>query len=254
MNQQLRIPFGVLIGLLIGVGWELAAKVSSFPQSGIAHPLFSIFLVSAAVLLIGQLIFDRNLPWLTLRSFQGSTFLGLIYFLLPSLLAFRAIKIVSPLIAVMAFGTVPLWFWMFKMGRGAHRIPFLLACLVGIGLFFKGSMGSQPIVTAHYLAVLSLVFASFLCAVAVIICRKVFWIHSSLELNFWAMLVAALISALLLYLFTEPSPDGARGLQYWAYLLSYALITGGIAFGDRFVTFHASQAVTLAVTLAVAPR
>lgn len=245
--------FGIalLSGVLISLTWTATAHVTRL-NTTFFFPLAIQYLLASVVVFVLPLILHQELLRVSLKSMQAALTLAVIFYFIPGLIFFRALRDVSPILGAMAAGMAPLMLWMFGVGHGRHRFIYLLLGLSAITLFFLGNSVDTPLDFDKAQLVGMMVGATVMYSIGLALCKRVFWIHKAQDLTCFAMFFAGLMFLVLAILFgEEPMPaEHAREFQVWIFCLG-ALVTGLGAHAYRYIAIHSSRMMTLLITMMI---
>ena len=186
----------VILAALLSTTW-LSSALLIRGGNIIYFPLAVRFLLGSLTLLAIPAIFLRRVPQHSLRLLHAALSVsGLTYFLGPILLQMSLATLPSGFVALV-YCTVPIWLTLLVKGFSTERFPDYFLVLLGLCCALAGCWGiagerGEPLLALLYLAL------SCGCQVlGIYLSRRLFWLHSALDLNFWAMALAGVTHLLL---------------------------------------------------------
>lgn len=239
------------ITLAVSLTWEVTYRLSQVMEASKYWVLSVEFLLGGLTILVLMLGVERRYPRLSMKLFQAAITIGICCYFLPGVTTFYSMRFMSPGVAALTIALVPLWLWIYKMGNWRKKLPALLICSVGVGLFF---WGSTPTINTREIFILLVLFvASFFYATGLSFTRRIFWMHYGLELNLWAMLFASCLFGLMSVLFYEPRvvPESFDN-HFMLYLAILSVLILGIGtFFYRYVAHHPRLTSMMTLTLGI---
>lgn len=247
--RTIRILAAIVLALTISTTWSMLAKVRELPQ--FYTPLALQCFLGAGVLATLLLAFERRLPMLSLRSAHAAVTEGTLIYFLSSAMFFWSLKwLPSGIVGVISVLT-PLWLFAFGMGSSYGKLKYLAGGLVGTALMVWATGW-----TAHPWSVFGIaVLASALYATGIAMAKRVFWIHSATELNFWSLIFGGTFCAILGFInlewgkAAEPIRWSSSNLMYLAY--GGMVICGVASYSYRYIGFQPDKLSTFLMTLIV---
>ncbi len=248
MNTLIQTVMAVFVGVLLASTWLFTAMVVRAGEA-FYYAIAAQYFLAALVGLVMQAAIERRLPVLNFKLLSSSITLGMICFFFPAVFTFTALKELPPAVAAMTFAMVPLWYWMFRIGRGIDRPIFFLAAIAGAVLYYVGTGGHEYIYGRHLYLIAGLLLSSFLFALGSVFCKKIFWIHSPKGLSFWAMMMAAFASCAMAWVSGEPSWSTWQRDQFLRVLYLGLVGTGLSAYAYRFLAVKPRNLPVLVTTI-----
>ncbi len=218
------------LGLLLSTSW-LANAIVVRVTDLLYLPIALRFLMGAMVLFFIPAIFLRRFPQRSLRLLHAAISVsGLVYFMAPLLTQVSLQTLPSGAVALMMC-TVPIWLTLLVKGLDTRSFPDLFLLLLGITTFF---IGVWSVAEERGNPMLGLLYISLACGCQVMgiwLSRRLFWLHSALDLNFWAMLMAGGAHGLLAMLHGEHNHIILHGKLYPTYglVVFLGLVSTGAA-------------------------
>ncbi len=248
MNSTVQTISAVVVGLILSTTWVVISRLS-IQGDPFFWAISAQYFFAALVGLVMQAVFEKRVPHLSLKLLQSAITIGVVCFWLPSITYFSALRELPSVIPAMTFTMIPLWFWMFRIGRGTDRPIFLLLTTAGTILFYLGTSGFAKVTEHHLILLAALLVSSFLCAMGMAFSKKIFWIHSPKGLAFWSMMVASLLSAMFAMM-QEDFSISAWSTHRWLDVAYLGIVaTGLMAYGYRYLAAHAKVVPTILMTL-----
>jgi hypothetical protein len=177
------------------------------------------------VLLAGlSWVTNKSTPRFSLRLLASSSFYAAFVYFLPTLLCFLALRFLPSGFVVVSWTLLPLFFfYVVQPSNESWRLIFILFSL-GCLSFFSGCLEGIESFQKFLLG-------TFICGLAVLIkttglwySRKLFWIHQALDLNFFALLISAVVSFIFAIAFQENLLDGR--IVFWSALFFLSFFVG----------------------------
>jgi len=249
MTPQYSIATAFFISVLIAPTWILLAVLSRWEEA-IYFPMAVRYLGTAIVLAGVPFLFRGWLPRISLRLLHAAiTVAGLAYFLSPVLCFFALRRLPSGFVALV-FATVPMWFILVAYGAGRERLPSYFVLVAGLVLLYLGVRPEAELRGNSLLGLICLAGSVVSFVAGVWVSKRLFWLHSAVELNFWSMMLASGAHWIMGLVNREANAPWAWSQSYWIYLMVLTLISTGLP--ALFYRVEAmGQVTTLQVTLCV---
>ncbi len=186
----------VILAGLLSTTWLTNGILARQPDF-IYLPLALRFLFGAATLFFLPLIFLKRLPQSSLRLLHAALSVSsLTYFLAPLLLQMSLATLPSGFVGL-AFCTIPIWLTIVVKGFSSEKFADYFLVILGLVV---AMVGCWTIAADRGNPLMALLFLTLACTFQVFgiwLSRRLFWLHSALDLNFWAMVLAGLAHLLL---------------------------------------------------------
>jgi len=237
LSLPLRMIFGFGLAALFSLTiWS--TMILARLDEAIFHPSCIRFLFAAGLAWVSALAYQQPIRVPSLRALQASMVLGLLAYVLSTLMMFQSLRVLPSGAVSFCFGMLPV---LSMMGYVSSRGRFLYA-LLAVGAMATYFVGVEPITSIRgnvWLSSVILVGALFSYLIAVWLTKKIFWLYSSWELTFWSLLAATVIHLVLGLVAGEPLQMANRWpSHYWIYLLGSSLAGALFLVGYRIFAFR----------------
>lgn len=186
----------ILVSALLSTTWLFSAVLVR-GGSLLYLPLALRFLLGSLVLLLIPVIFLRRLPQHSLRLLHAALSVsGLTYFVGPLLLQMSLATYPSGFVALV-FCSVPIWLTLIVKGFNTEKFSDYFLVLLGICSALVGCWSMADERGEPLMALLYLVMGCGCQVLGIYLSRRLFWLHSALDLNFWAMALAGVTHLVL---------------------------------------------------------
>ena len=236
------IPFQVIVGILMAAAyaagiWVLMAVSRSENLIYLPNAIRFAFAMFASW--VGLLWARQQIRLPSLRLLQASITIGFLAYVLSPVLTFHALRVLPSGLVSLAFAFVPL-FAMLGYRQADGRVPYFFLAL-GILVAFTVGVQSEAVLRGKVWSSLVILIGGVLTyVVSVWLWRRVFSLHNSWHVSFWASASATLI---LLLMGAGAGESAQQFLHlpkiYWVYLsVSGLLFTGFGILGYRATAFR----------------
>jgi len=192
------------LGTVLSLSWLCNAIV--IRVTGLLYlPLAARFLFGAITLFFIPAIFLRRFPQSSLRLLHAALSVSALTYFMAPLLAQVALKTLPSASVALVMCTVPIWLALLVKGISLDRFPDLFLLFLGVASFFVGVWPLADERGNPGMAMLLLGLACFCQVMGIWLSRRLFWLHSALDLNFWAMALAGGAHLVLALLQAEPA-------------------------------------------------
>lgn len=218
----------VLATFFLATIWMVSAILARSSDAVFLPQAFR-FLSGALVLGVAPLIFWRRPPGLSIRLLHAAvTVGGLSYFIAP-VFTFYALRVVPSGLVAVLYLSVPLWFLLLAYhGQEATLADFAMAG-IGIVVFCGAIVPVSYVRGPAHLPLLCLFVGTFAFMCGGWVARRLFWLHSGLDLGFWSMLFAGIAHLLMGVIVGEHHEMQHWDRAYWGYLLYLGIFVTGLA-------------------------
>jgi drug/metabolite transporter (DMT)-like permease len=235
-----------MLKILIAVGLGSMLALPAIVQSHmlLAHnstllPQAFRFLVAAFALGVIQTAEESAFPTLSIKLLNSAAAAGVFFMALPAVLWMYSMKTAPPFLITLAMSLAPLWIYSINHFKNPNTQYLFLISTAGFVLA-AFSTSTAPLSLALILSAIAMT------AMAGYLARHLFWIHMSVNLNFWSMLVAAIALFPLGFMF-ETTPLQWE-IQYWALIgILGLLLTAGAAYSYRKFAYRLDARTTAIV-------
>lgn len=213
----------VLAGVL-STTWLLSAVLARLSDA-VYLPQAARLGGGALFLFLVPLVTAGRLPQISLRLLHAAiTVAGLAYFVSPVLLTFALRTLPSGFVAIV-YSTLPLWLILVAHGAGFDKKNQYLLVVIGLGLFLWGVLPEIALRGRGPAAGIALAGSVFSLILGVWVSKRLFWLHSALDLNVWSMGLAAVLHAFLAVVNHE-----VAATAYWdrGYLVCLGALSIGV--------------------------
>lgn len=252
MNRATKISLILVESFLYSIGPILIAALTRAQPTRFLGPAL-VGVGAAVTLFFLELVRERRVPSVSFKSFQASISLALVCYAVPMTVQFTVLGNFSPVFITLMMMSVPLWLWIYELGRGAHR-PVYLAVAVAAPLVFQiGMVDSVTLVGKVFLAYLLLLIAVFSFSIGIGFSRRLFWMHSSSSLAFWSILIAT--GGLIFFAGLHDEIEVLLEMPvttFFNFIFAGALSIGLGTFCYSYAVFRVSDKLRLFSTLATA--
>ncbi len=190
------------LGVLLSTSWLCNAIVVRVTDL-LYLPIAARFLLGAMALFFIPAIFLHRFPQRSLRLLHAAISVsGLVYFMGPLLTQVSLQTLPSGAVALVMC-TVPIWLSLVIRGFQTDRFSDLFLLVLGMATFI---FGVWTVASERGNPALGLLYVALACGCQVMgvwLSRRLFWLHSALDLNFWAMFMAGLAHGVLALLHGE---------------------------------------------------
>ncbi len=192
-------------------------------------PQFIRFSFASLFFLLILIIKFKKLPGFSLGLLHASITTAVFSYLISPVLAFISLRTLSSGIGALVFSTLPIWVSLLMYGEFKRNLLFYLLIIGGIcgflfGIYDESSLRGENIGISFLLLIFSMVFYMF----GFWISRRLFWIHSNIELNFWSMLLGGLLSLALGLSIGETKFVFEWKISYWFLIALLGILVSGI--------------------------
>ena len=212
-----------------------------------------VFRFLMAALVVGSLgaFSTRRLPKISLRLFHAAITVSALAYVLSPILCFYALRILPSSVGALAYVSIPLWFvaLAFYNPSTNRRIFERFMVLASIGVVFFGSFDEAALRGDPWTALLLLAVGVVCFMAGSWVSRRLFWLHSALDLNFWAMLFAAGVHFVFALALGEQTQVFEWDRVYWGYLLFLGMVITGL--GAHLYRIKSGVLPSLVMTLVV---
>jgi len=237
LSLPLRLFWGSVLAVLFALSVWSSMVLARLDES-IFHPNSIRLAIAAGFAWIAALAYQQPIRLPSLRAWQAALVLGLLAYVLSTLLMFQSLRVLPSGAVAFCFGMVPV---LSMLGYASARGRFLYAILA-VGAMATYFVGIEQITFLRgnvWLSSAILLGALFSYLTAIWLTKKIFWLYSSWELTFWALLSAAAIHFLLGLVAGESPQFAHRWPQhYWIYLLGSSLVGALFLVGYRIFAFR----------------
>jgi drug/metabolite transporter (DMT)-like permease len=217
----------IILGAILATRWLLFAVIVRLSDM-IFLPLALTFFGASVVLFVAPVLSTGRLPHFSQRLvYAAITVSGLVYVMSPLLLGY-ALRVLPSGFAAMAFAASPILFMFLAYGRFREKANQYALIAVALGVFYVGIREDAELRGNSLLATAALFISVFTLILGVWISKRLFWLHSALDLNFWSMIFAGGVFLCLSLIQGEvPVKDRLTG-SYFFYLGLLTLLPMGL--------------------------
>jgi drug/metabolite transporter (DMT)-like permease len=233
-----------VLGTVLSTTWLCIAVLSRL-EPAVYLPQAVRFLGASLVLLVLGWVFARRLPRISLRLFHAAITVAALAYVLSPVLAFYSLRTVSSGLGALVYVSLPIWFLLVAYGEGSSRLWQHLFVVIGLVLVAIGSWDQSELRGSSYLPLFTLVAGMVAFMAGVWVSRRLFWLHSAMDLNFWSMLFAGIAHCLLAMTVNEFGHLFRWTATYWQLLLFFSFVVTGL--GAYF--YRVRQGTTSSVVL-----
>lgn len=218
--------FVCCVALVLSATWMLIAVLARLSPALYA-PQAVRFGGAALFLLIVIFCQARRPPQISLRLFHAAITVAALAYVLSPLMIFAALRTLPSGFCALAYSTIPVWFLLLVYGYGRERLYEPLVIVIGLGLvmiagYDESGLRGSPLLS---LVLLTVGISAFIAGLWV--SRRLFWLHSAMDLNFWSMCFAAFVHLFLALATNEPELMVAWSGPYWIGLLILTFVITG---------------------------
>lgn len=225
MNHLIRIG---LVGALLGVV-PLTVAVLARMETSLFLPQAIRFLIASVFVALSSLVWLRKTPRVSLRLLHAALTVGALTFFFSPLLAMYASRTLPSGFVALAFATTPLWFVLLAYGEFELKLPNIFLVALGLSVFLLGTVEAAALRGGVMLPLVSLIVSVVCMASGIWVSKRLFWLHSTLDLVFWSMLFAGLAFALVGLVVGEWDQLVFWKPGYWALTLFLGIFGTGLA-------------------------
>lgn len=250
MTPRYSVPMILFLGVVLSMRWILIAVLARLDEA-IYVPQAFVYFGAALVLFFIPLITNGRVPQLSLRLLHAAiTVAGLAYFMSPVLLVF-ALRVLPSAFCATVFATLPMWLLLIAYGMGREKLNQYILLVVGISVFFIGIKDEAALRGSTALALGALLSSVFCLLLGVWVSKRLFWLHSALDLNFWSMIIAAFAHTIIGVLQHEGLNPTVWTKNYWLFLIILTFPVTGL--GSYLYRVEGMRRKTIVLLTATVP-
>ncbi len=216
------------IAVLLSTTW-LTSAILVRTTDLVYLPLAGRFLIGATTLFFIPVIFLRRMPQTSLRLLHASLSVSVLVYFLSPLLVVVSLNTLPSGMAALVMCSAPLWLSLLARGVQLNKLPNYLLLVMGLLSFL---VGCWELAAERGNPVYALLFLAFACLSQVLgiwMSRRLFWLHSALDLNFWAMTLAGVAHLILALVHGELAKVPTLGKEVWVVMAWLGLMATGCA-------------------------
>ncbi len=222
-----HIGFAVVLGGILSSTWFCIAVLARL-DTAVYLPQGVRFLGASLVLLVLGWISARRLPQISLKLFHAAITVAALAYVLSPVLCFYALRTLSSGLGALVYVSIPMWFLLAAYGEGGDRMYQHVALVLGLALVTWGVWDQNVLRGGSVLAIFALVTGMLAFMAGVWVSRRLFWLHSAMDLNFWSMLFGGIVHLLLAMTANELSRVFYWSQVYWIVLLFFSFVATGL--------------------------